>query len=43
MSIYQLAQKYYPDLWDKNRLKMLVEANRLTPTQYKEITGEDYE
>ncbi len=40
---YELAKKYYPNLWGKEKLKKLVEAGKLTADEYKEITGEDYE
>lgn len=40
MSVYELAKKYYPRLWDKSRLDALVQAGRLTEEEYKEITGE---
>ena len=42
MNVFELATKYYPELWDINRLKMLVLANKLTAGEYKTITGEDY-
>ena len=42
MNVFELAQKYYPALWDTNRLKALVAANKLTAEEYKMITGEDY-
>lgn len=41
MSIYEMAKKYYPRLWDKTRLRKLVTAGKLTEAQYKEIVGED--
>ena len=37
-----LAEKYYPRLWDKDRLKTLVAAGKLTPEEYLEVTGEAY-
>ncbi len=37
MSVYELAQKYYPRLWDKSRLEALVEAGRLTAEEMEEI------
>lgn len=40
---YELAKKYYPNFWGKEKLKKLVEAGKLTADEYKEITGEDYE
>ena len=38
-----MAKKYYPKLWDKHRLKMLVAAGKLTAAEYEEIAGEPYE
>lgn len=37
MTIYELAQKYYPRLWDNKRIDALVEAEKLTRSQAKEI------
>lgn len=42
MSVYELAKKYYPKLWDKSRLKKLVDAGKLGDLEYEEITGEAY-
>ena len=44
MSVLELAKKYYPNLWNKDRIKTLVMMipQKLTPDEYKEITGEDY-
>lgn len=42
MSAYELAKKYYPRMWNKERLQMLVAAGKLTASEYKEITGEEY-
>mgnify|MGYP001129589494 CR=1 FL=1 len=41
MSVYELAQKYYPRLWDKSRLEALVQAGRLTQAEMNEITGDE--
>lgn len=41
MSVYELAQKYYPRLWDKPRLEALVQAGRLTQAEMNEITGDE--
>lgn len=38
-SVYELAQRYYPRLWDKSRLEALVAAGRLTEAEYREIVG----
>lgn len=40
--VYEMAKKYYPDKWNKEMLRTLVELNRLTAAQYEEITGEPY-
>ena len=41
MTVFEMAKNYYPRLWNINRIKQLVEAGKITPEQYKEITGED--
>ena len=40
MSVYEMAKKYYPRLWDKDRLDAWVEAGRLTWAEADEIVGE---
>lgn len=40
---YKLAKKYYPDFWNIAKLRELVEAELLTPEEFEEITGEEYE
>lgn len=42
MNVFELAQKYYPTLWSKDRLKTLVAAGKLTADEYQQITGEVY-
>ena len=42
MSVLDKAKKYYPTLWPIERLRTLVEAGKLTPAEYREITGEEY-
>ena len=42
MDVKGLAQKYYPRLWDIDRLKALVAAGKLSEADYKEITGKSY-
>lgn len=39
MSVYEMAQRYYPRLWDKSRLEALVAAGRLTEDQYLALVG----
>lgn len=38
-SVFNLAQLYYPRLWDKSRLETLVAAGRLTQEQMEEIVN----
>jgi len=40
MSVFDLAKKYYPRLWDRARLEALAEAGRLTEEELLEIVGE---
>lgn len=42
MDVKGLAIKYYPRMWNINRLKALVAAGKLSEEDYKEITGEIY-
>lgn len=30
MTVYEMAQKYYPRLWDEDRIEALVYAGRLS-------------
>ena len=39
MSVYELAQKYYPRLWPLERLDALLAADKLTEAEYTELTG----
>ena len=39
MSVYELAQKYYPRLWDRARLEALVAAGRLSKEEMEEIVA----
>jgi hypothetical protein len=40
MSVLELAQKYYPRLWDAKRLQALRDAGKLTAEEYEQLTGE---
>jgi len=40
--VYEMAQKNYPDKWNKKMLQRLVRNGQLTEEQYEEITGEEY-
>lgn len=37
MSIYEMAKKYYPKMWDIDRLNALLKAGKLTEEEYREI------
>ena len=37
MTVYEMAQKYYPRLWDKERIDALYEAGKLTEEEYNLI------
>lgn len=43
MNAYELAKKYYPVYWSKERLKTLVDRQKLTKEQFKDLTGVDYD
>ena len=37
MSVYEMAKKYYPRLWDKARLDALAAAGRLTGAEVEAL------
>lgn len=39
MSVYELAQKYYPRLWDRERLEALLAAGRLSQAEFYQLVG----
>lgn len=40
---YEKIKKYYDDgLWNKKQVANAVKKGKITPEQYKEITGEEY-
>lgn len=41
-TVFEMAQEYYPKLWNNKRLHALVKADKLSADEYKEITGEAY-
>lgn len=43
MTVFEMAKKYYPILWDSNRITTLYEAGKLTKDEYEELVGEDTE
>lgn len=40
MTVFEMAKKYYPRLWDIDRINALYEAGKLTEEEYKELTQE---
>ena len=41
--VFELAKKYYPDFWSITKIRALVRNGSLTPEEYKELTGEDWD
>lgn len=37
MSVYDLARKYYPRLWDRERLEALLAAGRLSQEEFDQL------
>lgn len=37
MTVFEMAKKYYPRLWNKNRIDVLHDAGKLTDEEYEEI------
>lgn len=42
MTVKEMAEKYYPKLWNIDRVKALVKAGKLSKEDFREITGEEY-
>ena len=40
MSVYEMAQRYYPRLWDDARIDALVQAGRLTKEEGEQLSRE---
>lgn len=40
MTVYEMAMKYYPELWDKNRLDQLLFIKKLTNEEYNKIVND---
>lgn len=40
MTVYEMAQKYYPRLWDRERLEALLAAGKLTQEEYDSLVTE---
>ena len=41
MSVFEMAKRYYPRLWDKSRIEALEKAGRLTWDEAQEILEEE--
>lgn len=39
MTVYEMAQKYYPRLWDRDRLEALLAAGKLTQEEYDSLVA----
>lgn len=39
MTVYELARKYYPRLWDRERLEALLAAGRLTQEEFNQLVN----
>lgn len=43
MTVFEMARKYYPLLWDINRIDSLFKAGKLTEEERKEIVEQTKE
>lgn len=41
MTVFEMAKKYYPRLWDADRIKALYEAGKLTKEEYNSIINKN--
>ena len=41
MTIFELAQKYYPRLWNGDRIRALQDAGRLTRAETEQLLGDN--
>lgn len=39
MTVFEMAQKYYPRLWSKDRLEALLAAGKLTQEEYDSLVA----
>ena len=37
LTVYEMAQHYYPHLWNEERIKALYKAGKLTEEEYKSL------
>lgn len=42
MDYFKIVQAYYPRFYSKDDVKVFVKAEKITPEQYKEVTGDEY-
>lgn len=38
MTVFEMAQYYYPTMWDIKRLEALLKAKKITQKEFDEIT-----
>lgn len=38
MTVYEMCEKYYPNLWNINRVTALKDAGKITEKEFKKIT-----
>lgn len=43
MTVFEMAKKYYPLLWDANRINTLYKAGKLTEEEYNSIISKGKE
>lgn len=43
MTPYEMAKKYYPRLWDIDRIKALLAAGKITQAEYEKIINREGE
>lgn len=41
MTVYEMAKKYYPRLWNRDRIDTLHEAGKLTEEEYNSIVNDN--
>lgn len=41
MTVYEMAKKYYPRLWNRDRIDALYKAGKLTEEEYNSIVNDN--
>lgn len=41
MTVYEMAEKYYPRLWSRERLAALLAAGKLSREEVRSLVGEE--